>query len=508
MSRFISIFLVKLIVFLSLANSYKILCLYPTSSRSHLLFAQPLLMALAEKGHQVTVVSPFPLGKSLENYNDVVIPIDFEKRTAMAASIAKGESSGNPLAILRRLAKSVLDGTNVTLNHPDFQKIMKDKTFDAFISGFVVNDFQLGLAAHFGCPSIVLFSLQLTDMLNDVVGQPLHPESVPCMLSNYKGKMNFFQRVANLLIVAGEKLIGMYLTYLNRIYYESNFPSEKYPSYDEVRKNVSLLLVNEHFSQGVVRPNLPNVIEVSGLQIPSKTSPLPDDINDFVEGAVDGLIFVSFGTNIKSKDLPKEKRDILLKSFSGLKQRILWKFEHDSIENLPSNVLTKKWLPQNDILAHKNTKLFISHMGLGSYVEALYHAVPIIAIPFLGDQITNAAKILNEGWIEIILPSELTESNLKSTLDKMLGTEKYANSVKILSDLFKDKPMSPIDTAIYWIEYVIRHRGATHKKYPGVELNFIQSNSLDVFGFLFVVAYICIKLIQKSITSTIKRIIN
>uniref|UniRef100_A0A336MVH8 CSON005964 protein n=1 Tax=Culicoides sonorensis TaxID=179676 RepID=A0A336MVH8_CULSO len=192
MSRFISIFLVQLIVCLSLANAYKILCFYPTLSRSQLVFSQPLLMALAEKGHQVTVVSPFSLGKSLENYNDVVIPVDFEKHSEMAASIAKGESSGNPLIILRGTVKSILDGTNETLNHPDFQKIMQEEKFDVVINGFILYDFQLGLATHFGCPSIMILSAPVLGILNDVVGQPLHPESVPSFLTKFKGKMNFF----------------------------------------------------------------------------------------------------------------------------------------------------------------------------------------------------------------------------------------------------------------------------------------------------------------------------
>lgn len=388
----------------------------------------------------------------------------------------------------------MIDATNETMNHPVFRKIMKEETFDVVIHGYSLNNFQLGLAAHFKCPSVLLLSVPINGAINGLVGQPLNPEAVPAFLFNIKGKMTFLQRVGNMFIVGLEKILGMYQYYGNIKYYESNFPSDKYPSFEEVLKSVSLILANDHFSQGNVRPNLPNVIEVSGLQMSSKPAPLPEDIAPWVDGAKDGLVFISFGTNIKSKDLTVETRQALLNNFAKLKQRVLWKFEDDSIPNLPKNVMIKKWLPQNDILAHANTKLFISHMGIGGYNEAMFHAVPVLAVPFVGDQDTNAAKAKSQGWAEVVPAQDLSETTLKEALDKMLGSNKYVENVKKLSNLFRDKPMSAVDTAIFWIEYVIRHKGAKHMQYPGVELNFIQSNSLDVFAFLFGVAYVLLKL--------------
>jgi glucuronosyltransferase len=39
-----------------------------------------------------------------------------------------------------------------------------------------------------------------------------------------------------------------------------------------------------------------------------------------------------------------------LEAFSKLKQRVLWKWETDSLPEQPSNVKLDKWLPQSDIL--------------------------------------------------------------------------------------------------------------------------------------------------------------
>lgn len=38
------------------------------------------------------------------------------------------------------------------------------------------------------------------------------------------------------------------------------------------------------------------------------------------------------------------------------------------------------------LVAHKNTKLFITHSGLMSSQEAIYHGVPMLGIPIFADQ--------------------------------------------------------------------------------------------------------------------------
>lgn len=68
--------------------------------------------------------------------------------------------------------------------------------------------------------------------------------------------------------------------------------------------------------------------------------------------------------------------------------------------------------------------------------------------------------------------------------------------------------MSARDTAVYWIEYVIRHRGASHLQYPAIHQNFIQQNSLDVIAFLLGAAYFIIKIIFYVFNLIFKRVDN
>lgn len=53
--------------------------------------------------------------------------------------------------------------------------------------------------------------------------------------------------------------------------------------------------------------------------------------------------------------------------------------------------------------------------------------------------------------------------------------------------------MNARDTAVYWLEYVIRYQGAPYLQYPGIYLNFWQRNSLDVIAFLIISIYVMLK---------------
>ena len=73
----------------------------------------------------------------------------------------------------------------------------------------------------------------------------------------------------------------------------------------------------------------------------------PQDIAEFV--LIKSVIYFSFGSVINSKTLPRKYRDILLAVFKRLPYSILWQYDLP-LENVPSNVLIKKWFPQQDIL--------------------------------------------------------------------------------------------------------------------------------------------------------------
>jgi glucuronosyltransferase len=57
--------------------------------------------------------------------------------------------------------------------------------------------------------------------------------------------------------------------------FRHNFPNAK-RTYDELLSNVSIIFTLTHFSSNGPRPNLPNMIEVGGMHVKEKPSPLPE----------------------------------------------------------------------------------------------------------------------------------------------------------------------------------------------------------------------------------------
>jgi glucuronosyltransferase len=79
----------------------------------------------------------------------------------------------------------------------------------------------------------------------------------------------------------------------------------------------------------------------------------------FLDEAPDGVIYFSMGSNLKSSQMSEDKKQAFLEAFSKLKQRVLWKWETDSLPGQPSNVKLGKWLPQSDILGKGLTLILL-----------------------------------------------------------------------------------------------------------------------------------------------------
>lgn len=59
---------------------------------------------------------------------------------------------------------------------------------------------------------------------------------------------------------------------------------------------------------------------------------------------------MSMGSMLRGTSFPKDKRENFLKAFSKLPQRVLWKWENETMDGKPKNVKLTKWAPQRDLL--------------------------------------------------------------------------------------------------------------------------------------------------------------
>jgi glucuronosyltransferase len=70
----------------------------------------------------------------------------------------------------------------------------------------------------------------------------------------------------------------------------------------------------------------------------------------FIEEAAEGVIYFSMGSGLYSSDMPESKRQAFVEAFSKLKQKVIWKWETETLPGKPQNVKIGKWFPQSDIL--------------------------------------------------------------------------------------------------------------------------------------------------------------
>jgi hypothetical protein len=75
--------------------------------------------------------------------------------------------------------------------------------------------------------------------------------------------------------------------------------------------------------------------------------------------------------------------------------------------------------------------------------------------------------------------------------------------VRRRSKLLRDQPEHPLDRAIYWTEYVLRHKGAYHLQSPAKDYGFVQYYLIDVIFFCLIAGYVCAKLFIKLNSITI-----
>jgi len=88
---------------------------------------------------------------------------------------------------------------------------------------------------------------------------------------------------------------------------------------------------------------------------------------------------------------------------------------------LSTNIRVQEWLPQNDLLAHKDIKAFVSHVGHNSLYESAYHGVPVLAFPLFGDQQSNAKKVEHIGLGLAVYYKSINAQQLFETIERVIS---------------------------------------------------------------------------------------
>ncbi|CAL4150999.1 unnamed protein product [Meganyctiphanes norvegica] len=202
--------------------------------------------------------------------------------------------------------------------------------------------------------------------------------------------------------------------------------------------------------------------------------------------------------------MPEDTRLMLVKVLGSLKQRVLWKWDKDNMEDLPSNVKISKYLPQQDILSHPKLQLFMTHGGLHSTQEAFYNGIPVVGFPVLGDQSMNMAAVEKQGWGRVIKWKDITEEHLRETILDVLNNHRYRVEAQRQQRIALDQLITPQETVNYWVDYVIRHNGAKHLDSPIKWMPWYKLYNIDVWAVLISSLILTFGCIIKSLIWTYK----
>ncbi|XP_031622937.1 UDP-glucuronosyltransferase 1-9-like [Contarinia nasturtii] len=412
----------SLLLFASATSGLKILLFTPIDAYSHWIFMQNIIQALLNKNHEITVVTAKTWnGVKPTNYTEVLIDPPLDSEKAFSQSEVYEAELGSIPSILKRLSTMTMYGT-LTAQHALSTSNVQRLLHDESLS------FDLVINEELFTESFSLFAYKFKVPLYYLQFGLLTPWShVPHMIVPYSDDMAFVERFSNAVI---------------------SF-----------------------------------VAFIRGAHI-KEPQPLPRDIQIFLDGANDGAIYFSFGTYVKHSEIPPKQLQLIFDALRQVKQRVLWTFDGDRSKDIPSNVMIKQWMPQNDILAHKNVILFISHGGMFGQFESLYHGVPLIMIPFFGDQFRNAGRAQQAGYAKKINFKELSTNILVNTIHEMTTNKSYLNRAREVSGIFNANMIHLLDEAVYWIEYVAKFRGAKHLKSHAINMHWFSNLMFDVIGAL------------------------
>lgn len=489
-------FLCVLLKFLTnFVNGYRILVVYPSTAYSHHQVQQSVTRELLRRGHHVTVIAPFLFERDHPNITLVDISLMFHEFDLEAFAKAS-----NIITFMRLLTRQYPKAFDKMFQSPVVQQVITNQEQIKYDAVIVEN---LGFAAmhafgpHFNATLIGLSSLSMPIFAYNELGNVNHPVLHPMDFVQVPANADFFQRWVALYKDLAVRYWA-YFDYLpaNDFLLEKHFPHLKVTGV-QLMAALDFAIENVAPELGYSQPIVPNTKKIGFLHV-QPPKPLPTELQEYLDAATNGLVYVSFGSNIKSSKLGHERIQMMLGTFASLKYQVLWKFEDEKlIENKPTNVMLLKWVPQQDLLAHKNVKLFVTQGGVQSREEAIERGVPMLVIPFYGDQTANGGKVEELGIGRMLLQSEFNQKTFQEYIEALASNKTVRHNVESLRALVKDTLMSPVESAAWWIEYAIRNQGAAHLKYKGARMPYYQYYFIDVLAAHLLLIYLTLKSIKR-----------
>ncbi|CAI5643441.1 unnamed protein product [Oreochromis niloticus] len=304
---------------------------------------------------------------------------------------------------------------------------------------------------------------------------------IPVPGSGLTDKMSFIQRIKNIFfyiftLFQQKFLVGPVYDDMCDKYIEGGC------DIISLLQEADIWLFRSDFVFEFPRPTMPNVVYIGGFQC-KPAQPLAAELEEFVQSAGQhGVIIMTLGTYVNA--LPKEIANEIASIFAEMPQKVIWRHKGDRPSTLGNNTLLVDWMPQKDLLGHPQTKVFVAHGGTNGVQEAIYYGVPVLGIPLFFDQYDNLLRLQERGAAKIIQLVDVNGHSFEQGLKEVIHQESYRQNIQRMSRLHRDQPITPMEQAVFWVEYVMRHKGARHLRTEAYKMPWYSYYCLDVLFIL------------------------
>ncbi|KAI5632457.1 UDP-glucoronosyl and UDP-glucosyl transferase domain-containing protein [Phthorimaea operculella] len=476
---------VALVAFTAKVDSAKILAYIPTPSISHQAPFRSLFQELAKRGHDVNVITTdpaFPKGQTPPNLTEYdVHDVSYGTMLKQFQEMSQGVKA-NLVNQIRHVMFMYVKLIDDQLNTTEMQTAIHGKKYDLLMIEVTCRP-ALALAQLHKVPVILLNSLGAEYNILHVFGAPgTHPFLYPSMMQQRIYNLTVWEKLDNLYKLWQLSDVGEVTEDIENEMLKKYF-GDNLPHVNDFFKNVDMLFLNTHPMFDDNRPLPPSVVYIWGINSKPQKE-LPKDLKDLLDSSKNGVIYMSFGTNTDPALLPGDVISKFVKVFCELPYDVLWKWNRDELPGKCKNIHTQKWFPQPNLLRHPNVKAFVTQGGIQSTDEAIRAGVPLVGIPMLGDQWYNVEKYVHLK-IGVKLDIEtLTEEQFRNAITTVIEDDSYRRNIKRLDVLMRDEPMTGLERAVWWTEYVLRHRGARHLRAPAANISWTQYFELQLVSIV------------------------
>ncbi|XP_070532750.1 UDP-glucuronosyltransferase 2A2-like [Ptychodera flava] len=487
------------------ATCSRILLLPAMSTGSHFMYLAKIGEHLAKAGHEVTILQGHHKDHSFttdyhglfnfEIYNTAFDASFYEQINKYNSPRSlRGESSLNDIQIIY---DHFLEDCNNLLQNDKLFIRLQNSHFDIAVVDNVTPCTTL-IAGKLSLPFVIVSTNKPIPQADANYLQIPTPVSyVPGPMSALTDKMAFTDRLRNLI----SHIISFcfFNLYVLPPYAElkQNYGIQPEISLQDLMGKAEMALFGVDWAFNFPHPVMPNTMFIGGL-LGEEPSPLTAEWADFVNSSEHGIVVFSLGGNV-NPGADMVKAEMITAALARLPQRVVMRYEGQIPNNLGNNTKLAKWIPQNDLLGHPKTKAFVTHGGLNGIYQGIFHGVPMVTIPLYGDQHDNAANMVSKGVSVDLKIGSMTSDELYKAIKTVIDESSYKENAIRLSRIHKDRPMSPGESVVFWIEHVIKY-GGSHLRAEAFNLNFIQYSLLDVLGFLFLCLVVVVILIGKTLS--------